>query len=62
MGYNFSGLTFGQKGIIIQESLGILPDNASLTPPNPYIFPKGLWGIRSLKKVEPFDLWPSYLS
>ncbi len=33
MGYNFSGLIFGPKGMIIQESLGILPDNAFLTHP-----------------------------
>ncbi len=33
MGYNFSGLTFGPKGMIIQESLGILPVNAFLTHP-----------------------------
>ncbi len=30
---NFSGLTFGPKGMIIQESLGILPVNAFLTHP-----------------------------
>ncbi len=24
--------------------------------PCPYLFPKGLWGVHSLKKVEPFDL------
>ena len=33
MGYNLSGLTFGPKGMIIQESLGILPNNAFLTHP-----------------------------
>ncbi len=33
MGYNFSGFTFGPKGMIIQESLGILPVNAFLTHP-----------------------------
>ncbi len=34
MGYNFSGLTFGPKGMIIQQSLGFLPENAFLTHPN----------------------------
>ena len=33
MGYNFSRLTFGPKGMIIQESVGILPVNALLTHP-----------------------------
>ena len=33
MGYNFAGLTFGPKGMIIQQSLGILSDNVFLTHP-----------------------------
>ncbi len=28
----------------------------------PYIFPKELGMFHSLKKVEPFDLWPPYLA
>ena len=29
---------------------------------HPYIIPKELWVVHSLKKVEPFDLWPAYLA
>ena len=34
------------------------------TTEHPYtcIFPKGLSGVHSLKKVELFDLWPPYLA
>ena len=33
----FSGLTFGPKGMIIQESLGILPENVFLTHPSEHV-------------------------
>ncbi len=38
MGYNFSGLTFVPKGMIMQERLGFLLENAFLTHPTLFLY------------------------